>query len=322
MSVTVLLPVYNGGATLAGAIESILRQDIDDWELLIIDDGSTDGSALIAESYRKRDTRITVVVHELNQGLAATLNEGLALSRRPLVARLDQDDEALPPRLRVQVQFMQTHSNVAVAGSDVFLMGRTPRFDRLIQLPHSPREVARRLPLENCIYHPSVILRREVVLTAGGYRPEFKNAEDYDLWLRLSRTHDLANVATPLIRYRFSLSGMTIGRKWEQLFYVHLAQEMNVEETRCLVEATETVKARIDEVDRPAFMRHVVRFTARELTSLRLWRDAVTFAWRFAPEIGALATLELGTTQPSAYEHYSRLASERVARNASRRACR
>ena len=95
--------MYNGGATLAGAIESILRQDIDDWELLIIDDGSTDGSALIAESYRKRDTRITVVVHELNQGLAATLNEGLALSRRPLVARLDQDDEALPPRLRVQV---------------------------------------------------------------------------------------------------------------------------------------------------------------------------------------------------------------------------
>jgi glycosyltransferase involved in cell wall biosynthesis len=226
------------------------------------------------------------VVHDENAGLAATLNEGLERARYGLVARLDQDDSALSGRLRIQARFMTDHPNVVVAGSDVFHMGRTPQYDRHVVLPHSPRDVARALPLENCMYHPSVILRRDDVVRAGGYHAEFKNAEDYDLWLRLARTHDLANIAEPLIRYRFSLGGMTLSRKWEQLYYVMLAQEVNRWESRPFAEAEAAARARMHELDRRDFMRHVATGTATELVRLKLWSHALTVVRRFRGEVG------------------------------------
>jgi len=293
MGVTVLLPVYNGAATLRQSIDSVLAQDVDDWELLVVDDASTDGSADIAHVYAARDPRIRVVAHAVNAGLAATLNEGLEEAGHELVARLDQDDEALPPRLRLQTAFMAEHPNVVAAGSHVLHMGVTTRFDRLIALPSTPREVARRLPRENCLYHPSVIMRREPVLAAGGYRSEFKNAEDYELWLRLARSHDLANVPEPLIRYRFSLGGMTLGRKWEQLFYVRLAQEMNRGEPITLAEAEVRARRALAAVDRRDFMRIVARGTTQELVALRLWRDARELLVRFSHEIGMPSTIAL-----------------------------
>jgi len=286
MSVTVLLPVYNGARTLPQAVESILRQDLDEFELLLIDDASTDASAALIRGYAERDRRVTAVVHEQNVGLAATLNEGLEQARHDLVARMDQDDEALPARLRLQREYMTGHRAVVAAGSDVFHMGASPAHDRLIQLPHTPREVARVLPRENCLYHPSVVLRRPEVLAAGGYRSEFKNAEDYELWLRLARTHDLANLPMPLLRYRFSLGGMTLSRKWEQLFYVNLAQEVNRADGIALDEARERATAAMRAVDRRWFMKQVAQGTASELARLQLWREALGLVRAFASDIG------------------------------------
>jgi glycosyltransferase involved in cell wall biosynthesis len=287
MSVTVLLPVYNGAPTLRQAIESVLAQDISEWELLIIDDASTDASGAVAKRY-EGDPRITVIRHRENRGLAATLNEGLERAKHDLVARLDQDDEALPSRLRVQTAFMQKHAHVAVAGSFVVHMGATTRWDHLVELPTTPRDVARRLAKENCLYHPSVILRRDIVLAEGGYRPDFRNAEDYELWLRLAHRHDLANVPEPLIRYRFTTHGMTLGRKWEQLFYVYLAQEVNRRPGTTLAEAEKRAGERLEATSRRTFMRIVAFGTARELMRLHLWRDAMKVVLSFAPEIGLL----------------------------------
>jgi glycosyltransferase involved in cell wall biosynthesis len=282
----VLLPVYNGAPTLPQAIESILRQDDSDFELLIIDDASSDGSAEVIRRYAENDPRVTPIVHEDNAGLAATLNEGLERARHDLVARMDQDDESLPSRLRVQHAFMRSRPTVVVAGSWVRHMGATPDHDRVVELPHTPREVARVLPRLNCLYHPSVMMRRPEVLAAGGYRGEFKNAEDYELWLRLARRHDLANIPQPLLRYRFSVRGMTLGRKWEQLFYVHLAQEINREPGLTLDEATRRARRAIAAVDRRQFMQQVARGTASELAGLHLWRDALRLARSFAADVG------------------------------------
>jgi len=286
MSVTVLLPVYNGARTLAQALESVLRQDMDDFELLVIDDASTDTSAAVIERYAKRDARVTAVVHERNAGLASTLNEGLERARHDLVARLDQDDEALPTRLRKQRAFMASHPEVVVAGSFVRHMGATPSHDRTVELPRTPREVARVLPRENCLYHPSVMLRRPEVLAVGGYRGEFKNAEDYELWLRLARSHDLANVPEPLLRYRFSLAGMTLSRKWEQLFYVQLAQQINRVDGMSHDEAAERAHAAMAAIDRRWFMQEVARGTASELARLHLWDEAFRLVRAFGADIG------------------------------------
>jgi glycosyltransferase involved in cell wall biosynthesis len=286
MSITVLLPVYNGARTLSQTLESVLHQEHADFELLVIDDASTDESAAIIREYAGRDARVTAILHQRNAGLSRTLNEGLERAEHELVARIDQDDEAVPQRLGVQKKFLESHPSVAAAGSWIFHMGARPKFDRLVRLPIKHDEIAAILPRENCLYHPSVMLRRSVVLEAGGYRGEFRNAEDYDLWLRLARTHELANVAEPLLRYRFSVDGMTLGRKWEQLFYVHLAQAAGGNRDVSLKEAEARARATLAEVDRRWFLMQVAQGTVRELVALRHWSDAVIVAFRFAQEIG------------------------------------
>jgi glycosyltransferase involved in cell wall biosynthesis len=293
VSVTVLLPVYNGAATLAQALESILRQEHRDLELLVIDDASTDGSDAVIRQFAASDSRVVPVLHERNAGLSDTLNEGLERARHELVARMDQDDEALPERLGTQVAFLEANPAVAAAGSWVYHMGSQRRYDRLVRLPVEHSEIVALLERENCMYHPTMMMRRSVVLEAGGYRGAFKNAEDYDLWLRLARRHELANVPTPLLRYRFSVAGMTLGRKREQLFYVHLAQAAGGDLDVSLDEAECRARATFAAVDRRAFLTEVTYGTVRELVALRHWRDAVVVTMRFAKDIGPRATASL-----------------------------
>jgi glycosyltransferase involved in cell wall biosynthesis len=278
--------VYNAGPALGRAIESILAQDQPDFELIVIDDGSTDGSRALIGQYQARDERIRPVFHERNIGLAATLNEGLELAGNPLVARMDQDDEALPNRLRVQEAFLSERPNVAVAGSWVFHMGRKQRFDRLVEFPTEPAQIRVQLPRENCLYHPSVMFRREEILALGGYRAEFKNAEDYDLWLRVSKVHDLAVIPQPLLRYRFSVHGMTLSRKWEQLYFVYLAQAANAAEHVPLEEARRAADRQLAETDREWFLAESAKGTMTELGILRFWRDAATLGTRLVRDVG------------------------------------
>ena len=286
MTVTVLLPVYNGLPMLRDAVDSILAQDDVELELLLIDDGSRDESARVISTYAARDHRVTAILHDENVGLTATLNEGLASARHELVARMDHDDIAMPGRLRTQVDFMRSRPEIVLAGSFVFHMGAVRSADRLVELPTTPREVARKLQHENCVYHPTVILRRSPVVEAGGYREEFGNAEDYELWLRLARRHDLANIPEPLLRYRFSVAGATLGRKWEQLRYVHLAQEMHREPGISLAEAERRADERLQSIDRRWFMQQVAGGTVDELIRLRLWDDGRRLARAFTREIG------------------------------------
>jgi glycosyltransferase involved in cell wall biosynthesis len=286
MTVSVLLPVYNAGPALGRAIESILAQDDPDFELILIDDGSTDVSRELIRDYARRDERIRPVLHERNMGLAGTLNEGIELASNPLVARMDQDDESLPNRLRVQAAFMERRPGVAVAGSWVYHMGAKRRFDRLVEFPTEPDQIRAQLPRENCIYHPSVMFRRDEILALGGYRPEFKNAEDYDLWLRVSKVHDLAVIPEPLLRYRFSVHGMTLSRKWEQLYFVYLAQAANADDEVPLDEARRAAEKELAETDREWFLVQSATGTMTELGVLRFWRDAATLGMRLVRDVG------------------------------------
>jgi glycosyltransferase involved in cell wall biosynthesis len=293
MTVAVLLPVYNGAETLPAAIESILAQTHSDLELIVIDDASTDDSAAVIRAYARDDGRVRPVYHEQNEGLAATLNQGLELTDAEFVARLDQDDESLPERLATQLEFMADHPNVAAAGSFVYHMGRKPKWDRLVEFPTDPLGIRTTLRRENCLYHPSVMLRREHILALGGYRAEFKNAEDYDLWLRTSRRYDLGNVPVPLIRYRFSVDGMTLGRKWEQLYYVYLAQASAARGDDDLLGAAAAVDVRLHATDRRAFFIQVSKGTLYELLLLRRFAEAVTVGRRLSSEVGKRTTAKI-----------------------------
>lgn len=286
MKISVLLPVYNAGLPLRLAIESILAQELEDFEFLIIEDASTDGSAGIVREYAGRDSRIHAKYHMTNQGLAKTLNEGLDAAEGELVARMDQDDEALPHRLTIQQRFMSTRPEVAVAGSFVFHMGSDRQRDRLVRLPTSHSEIAKTLKRENCLYHPSTIMRRKDILRLGGYRSEFKNAEDYDLWLRVSRIFQMANIPVALIRYRFSVAGMTLSRKWEQLYYFYLAQVAQEDSEKPFSAHEERARERLAEIDRASFMGSVAAATAEELVRLGFYTECLRLLRFFFREIG------------------------------------
>ena len=275
MKCSVLLPVYNGAPAVTVAIQSILAQSEPDFEFLIIDDCSTDGTADIIREYSRRDPRIRAVFHSENMGVSHTLNEALEMARTDLVARMDHDDESLPDRLRLQIDYMERQPEIVVAGTYVYHMGRHPKRDRLVRLPSSHDDIVKILPLENCIYHPSVMLRRDAILRLGGYRRQLGNAEDYDLWLRASRIYRLANLEVPLLRYRLSTKGLSLGKKWEQLYYVKMAVASYQRPELSWEELKLAARDLLAETDKGYFLEQVTRGTFEELIRLGHWKDAL-----------------------------------------------
>ena len=200
-TVSVLMPVYNAAPYLAEAIESILSQTFGDFEFLIIDDGSADDTAQIAESYAQRDQRIRLVRHAENQGQTARLNQGLALARGRYIARMDGDDISLSERLGQQVAFFDSHPGIGVCGSWLPTIGdRHTRFERY---PTSDADIRCQLLFRDVLAHPAVMLRRALFTEHGlAYDPFFQIAQDYDLWARCAEHTQLANMPQVLLHYR------------------------------------------------------------------------------------------------------------------------
>ncbi len=295
MKISVLLPVYNASATLRAAVDSILSQEFKDFELLIIDDGSKDESRVIINEYARRDNRIRQIFNETNKGLPYTLNEGLRLAASDLVARLDADDEALPQRLGVQYEFMKANPEIVVAGSYVYNMGKTRALDRLLVFPTEPQDVADTLKRCNCIYHPTVIMRKKEILELGGYRSTFKNAEDYDLWLRASKKHLLSNIPKPLLRYRLSVQGASLAKKWEQLYYAILAQVLHELDGPFCSAHEDEARKRLGQIIRKDFFACVAQETARELMKLGFPGEACILLRKFTQELGWRKTIHIAS---------------------------
>jgi len=204
--VTVLMPVYNAGRFLREAIDSILAQTFTDFEFLIIDDGSTDGSQSIIRSYD--DSRIKFVQNENNLGVAATLNRGLDLAWGEHIARMDADDISLPRRLEKQIRFMEDKPEVGVSGTWIRLFGDQPRV--VDRCPVGASVVKAYLLFDNPMSHPSVIMRHEVMKKFNlHYDPAFSRTEDYDLWSRASQYFSMDNLPEPLVKFRFHNQSIT-----------------------------------------------------------------------------------------------------------------
>lgn len=216
-AVSVLIPVYNAERYIAEAVESILAQTFADFELLIVDDGSTDSSLFIVEAYARRDDRIRVTSRK-NCGIVATRNELLSKSIGQYCALLDADDIALPERLSHQVRYMEQHPHVVVVGSRVLLIDSDgePIHEMADLFTH---EQIDRQHLEGItqIYHPSAMLRREAVEQVGGYRDDYPSAEDLDLYLRLAEIGQVVNLADVLTRYRQHLASDGYTRRQLQI---------------------------------------------------------------------------------------------------------
>ncbi len=196
-NVSILLPVYNGEKYLRAAIESICGQTFKEWELLVLDDGSTDSSVEVARSFR--DERIRVFPNGRNLGVARTLNRGITEAKGEWIARMDADDEALPDRLRRQVDFLRAHPKIALLGTNA-ISAETGRPAFVVPTSH---ELIRANLLFNCSFlHPTVMWRKEVFERENLSYEETPTAEDYDLWERAVVCLQTANLTDRLLRYR------------------------------------------------------------------------------------------------------------------------
>jgi GT2 family glycosyltransferase len=200
-AISVLMPVYNAGRFLAPAVESVLAQTFSDFELIAIDDGSSDDSGKVLAAFAARDTRIRVFGQE-NRGIIATLNRALELARAPLVARMDADDLSRPDRFAKQVGYLGEHPEIAVLSGAMDLIDASGTYVRTDMFPTAPDEVRNELQRRNCVAHPAVMARTEVLRAAGRYRNTALYAEDYDLWLRISERNQIANLSDVLLSYR------------------------------------------------------------------------------------------------------------------------
>ena len=198
--ISVLMSVYNGEKYLRESIDSILSQTFTDFELLIVNDASADGSGKILDSFT--DRRIVRINNNENVGLAASLNKGLALSRGEYIARMDSDDIAFPNRLAKQMAYLQIHPSVGLVGSQMTIINQVGETTGNYQVPCSNAMVVWKLIFGNPIAHPSVMFRKEIIVASGGYDAELPASQDKDLWVRLIDKTKFANLNESLVKYR------------------------------------------------------------------------------------------------------------------------
>jgi hypothetical protein len=198
--VSVVMAVYNAERYLEEAVRSILRQTYDDFEFIIIDDGSTDRSPAMLKSFADKDRRLNVH-RQPNSGLIASLNKACGLARGTYVARMDADDISLPRRFEKQVQYLDAHKEIGVLGTWIQDIGADGQPGPIWPLPTSPATIRWFLMFGNCLAHPSAIMRRELIQRLV-YRAAAVHVEDYDLWIRASSVTGVANIPEVLLMYR------------------------------------------------------------------------------------------------------------------------
>lgn len=202
--ISVIMPVYNAGKFLLPAIDSILQQSFTDFEFLICDDCSSDGSGDVLSRAANRDPRIKLLRNEKNSGITFTLNKLIAHASTPLLARMDADDMAFPERLALQFKFMQNHPDVAVAGGQLAIIGEENESLGSRIYPAAFADIRKVLLCQNPLAHPTVMMRKSAVENLGGYIDQ-TGCEDYYLWLRMVENgFELANLPEKLLHYRLN----------------------------------------------------------------------------------------------------------------------
>lgn len=229
--VSIVMAAYNEQGCIGRAIDSIQAQTLVNWELIVIDDGSTDSTREIVQRYATQDQRIILISNEKNLQLPLSLNRGIKLARADLIARADADDVNLPRRLAMQCEFLHSHPDVDVLGTGAYLLDKRDNITSLLIHPSSHAALEKLSFLGIPFSHPSVMIRRSFFDRVGLYDPNFPNAEDKELWLRgLRRGCRYANLPDLLIKYGtddFIKSWQSITRHAFSLF--RMARKFRVE---------------------------------------------------------------------------------------------
>lgn len=222
-TVSVVMPVYNAQEYLNEAVESVLAQTFNDFEFIIINDGSTDQSESILQEFQKRDKRIQVVSRS-NTGIVVALNEGIGYASGRYIARVDADDIALPELFAKQVAFLEKTPDYVAVGTCVLMIDPDgwPVMPANLKMSHEEIDEAH-MAGHGAFPHSGSMFRRDLVQSIGGYRQETQYAEDIDLWLRLAEVGKLANISEVLLKYRLHPKSIGHSRRVKQLQALNIA---------------------------------------------------------------------------------------------------
>jgi GT2 family glycosyltransferase len=279
-AITVAMSVYNNAPFLRAAIDSILAQSFGDFEFLIVNDGSSDGSSAIIDSYAAADRRVRAI-HQPNRGLVASLNRMIDEARAPLIARMDGDDICLPDRFAHQLAFLERNPDFGVVGAwatSIDEHGRNCDTGGLDQ-PTSWEGFLDALWGKPLMCHPAATLRTDVLKRVGGYRALYRHCEDYDLWLRLSEVTKLCSLPERLILYRYSDSQVSTRHIVAQTIGAAVAWFAHLEREAGRPDPTEALAAipPVAELDR-LFGRPGVAKAVRDLVAPGLVYSEVALA--------------------------------------------
>lgn len=227
--ISVVMSAYNSERFIAESISSILNQTYEDWELILINDASSDNTLEIITRLSREDPRIKVIDNAKNLGLTVSLNVGIKNSRGEFIARLDSDDLAEPSRLETQLEYLHIHADVGLVGSGAYLVnsfGNQIGYMNVMSQQYYVNKFVTRL---NPFIHSSILMRRKALDDVGFYREKFRYSQDYDLILRLYDKYKLSNIPLPLIRWRVSTGSLTMKHHTLQRVYADIARELALE---------------------------------------------------------------------------------------------
>ena len=210
--VSVVMPVYNGEKFLQEAIESILNQTFRDFEFLIVDDGSTDGSEEIISRYADTDERIHLISNPKNLGIAEATNVGVAHARGEYIALMDQDDISHPDRLSTEVAYLDLHPEICVVGGNTAVLGEDGRTHNRRPVLTSPVLIRWGLLFGNQLRNPTVLIRQDIFTKLGMRYENFAPLQDYRFWLKLSMRCWFTNLPENLVTYRLHHDNASISQ--------------------------------------------------------------------------------------------------------------
>lgn len=218
--VSIILPTYNGGDRIGKSIKSVQDQSFQDWELIIIIDGSTDATFERVSRIAKQDSRVVIINNEQNQGIQKTLNDGLKKATGEYIARIDDDDVWVDVRkLQKQIDFLEQNPDYVLVGTGIILVDSKGVEITRYFFPETDQDIRKRILGQNCFAHPSVMYRKSVVEQIGGYSENIqdKHVEDYEFWLRMGIVGKFANLSEYSLLYQVANSSISGKNKLPQL---------------------------------------------------------------------------------------------------------
>ena len=208
--ISVIMAAYNAVDYIEKSIVSILEQTFDGWELIIINDCSTDRTPEIIERYTKLDPRISLLNNPVNINQALSRNRGISEARGKYIAILDDDDIAFPSRLKIQCDFLENNPSVALVASAAEIIDKNGKIIGHKRSPENLDELKFRIILKNPLVHSSVMYRKELMEKIGGYNNKYFNAEDYKFYSELIKQHEITSLPDVLLKYRHTPQAISI----------------------------------------------------------------------------------------------------------------